>query len=34
MDPREERFAGPLAAEANQLLERDYRKPFVVPESV
>jgi predicted dehydrogenase len=34
MDPKEERFVGPLAAEANQLLGRDYRKPFVVPESV
>src|SRR2546425_119646 len=32
MDPRKEQFLG--NAEANKLLTRDYRKPFVVPEKV
>src|SRR2546427_3759748 len=32
MDPRTEQFLG--NAEANKLLTRDYRKPFVVPEKV
>jgi hypothetical protein len=32
MDPETERFAG--NDKANQLLTRDYRKPFVVPEKV
>jgi len=34
MDPRAERFTGELAEEANQLVRRDYRAPFVVPEHV
>ena len=32
MDPKTERFTG--NSEANQLLTREYRKPFVVPEMV
>jgi len=32
MDPKTERFVGNTAA--NQMLTRDYRKPFVVPEKV
>jgi predicted dehydrogenase len=32
MDPKSERFLG--NAEANRLLTRDYRKPFVVPDKV
>ncbi len=32
MDPRKEQFLG--NAEANRLLTRDYRKPFLVPEKV
>jgi predicted dehydrogenase len=32
MDPKKERFIG--NAKANELLRRDYRKPFVVPERV
>lgn len=32
MEPRTERFTG--NDKANQLLTRDYRKPFVVPEKV
>ncbi len=32
MDPKTERFTG--NDKANQLLTRDYRKPFVVPEKV
>jgi hypothetical protein len=32
MDPRSERFLG--NRNANQLLTRDYRPPFVVPEKV
>jgi predicted dehydrogenase len=37
MDPRTERFTGNVAsstAKANQLLTREYRKPYVVPETV
>jgi len=34
MDPKTERFVGEFADEANKLLRRDYRKPFVVPEQV
>ena len=34
MDPRTERFTGELADEANQLVRRDYRAPFMVPEQV
>ncbi len=33
-DPRAERFVGPFAEEANELVSRNYRKPFVVPERV
>jgi len=29
-----ERFTGQFAEEANGLLSRDYRKPYVVPEEV
>jgi hypothetical protein len=32
MDPQSERFIG--NAHANELLTRDYRKPFVVPAKV
>ena len=32
-DAKEERFIGDFAAEANPLLTRAYRKPFVVPQS-
>lgn len=34
LDPERERFTGEFAAEANQLVTRDYRKPFVVPETI
>jgi hypothetical protein len=34
MDTQTERFTGEFAAPANQLLSREYRKPFVVPEKV
>ncbi len=34
LDPKTERFTGELAAEANRLATKDYRKPFVVPENV
>ncbi|MBM3334899.1 Gfo/Idh/MocA family oxidoreductase [Candidatus Sumerlaeota bacterium] len=34
MDPANERFMGPFSEQANKLLSRDYRKPFVVPENV
>jgi hypothetical protein len=33
-DPRQERFKGEFADQANALLKRDYREPFVVPEQV
>ena len=33
-DPKSERFTGERADEANKLISRDYRKPFVVPETV
>jgi predicted dehydrogenase len=33
-DPKNERFTGERADEANKLLRRDYRAPFVVPETV
>ena len=33
-DPKTERFSGERADEANKLLRRDYRAPFVVPETV
>ena len=34
MDVEKERFVGEFSAEANNLLTRDYRKPFVVPDQV
>ena len=34
MDSDAERFTGEFSQEANQLLSRNYRKPFVVPEKV
>lgn len=34
MDSKAERFSGDFSAEANMLLSRNYRSPFVVPESV
>jgi predicted dehydrogenase len=34
MDPRTERFTGPLAGEADRLARGSYREPFVVPEKV
>jgi predicted dehydrogenase len=34
IDPEKERFTGEFAAEANKLVSREYRKPFVVPEKV
>ncbi|UCG59962.1 MAG: Gfo/Idh/MocA family oxidoreductase [Phycisphaerales bacterium] len=34
MDPDKERFVGSFAAEANMLVARNYREPFVVPENV
>ncbi|HEV57464.1 MAG TPA: Gfo/Idh/MocA family oxidoreductase, partial [Phycisphaerales bacterium] len=32
MDPKREVFTGPLSEQANRLVRRDYREPFVVPE--
>jgi hypothetical protein len=34
MDSATERFTGEFSQEANKLISRDYRKPFVVPEKV
>ena len=34
MDPKTEKFTGPLSENANQMLARKYREPFVVPETV
>jgi hypothetical protein len=34
MDPQKEQFVGEFAVEANKLVTRAYRKPFVVPEKV
>jgi hypothetical protein len=34
MDPAAERFTGEFSQEANKLISREYRKPFVVPEKV
>jgi hypothetical protein len=34
MDSQTERFTGEFSAEANALLSREYRKPFVVPEKI
>jgi predicted dehydrogenase len=33
-DPQQERFRGEFADQANALLKRDYREPFVVPDEV
>jgi predicted dehydrogenase len=33
-DPKTERFVGDFSAEANKLVSREYRQPFVVPEKV
>jgi len=33
-DPKTERFTGERADEANKLITREYRKPYVVPDSV
>jgi hypothetical protein len=33
-DPQSERFTGERADEANKLITRDYRTPFVVPHGV
>ncbi|MDY0171011.1 MAG: Gfo/Idh/MocA family oxidoreductase [Thermoguttaceae bacterium] len=34
LDARTEQFTGPLAAQANALLKRQYREPFVIPDEV
>jgi hypothetical protein len=34
MDSSKEKFFGRFSERSNQLLMRDYRKPFVVPEQV
>lgn len=34
LDAETERFTGPMADQANALLKRQYRKPFVIPEEV
>jgi len=34
LDPEKERFIGPMSNEANRLISRNYRKPFVVPDNV
>jgi hypothetical protein len=34
MDSKTERFTGPLAAEANALVKRQYRAPYVIPAEV
>ena len=33
-DPDTERFIGEFSQQANQLVSREYRAPFVVPEKV
>ena len=33
-DPKSEKFTGPFAEEANKLVTREYRDPFVVPDKV
>ena len=33
-NPDTERFTGPMSVEANKLISRKYRKPFVVPDNV
>jgi hypothetical protein len=34
LDRKTERFTGPFSEEANALVSRDYREPFVVPHGV
>ncbi|MCH8121474.1 MAG: hypothetical protein IIC00_17325 [Planctomycetes bacterium] len=34
MDPKKEKFTGPMSKKANKYISRKYRKPFVVPERV
>jgi hypothetical protein len=34
MDPEKERFVGDFSKEANVLAGRNYREPFIVPETV
>jgi len=34
LDPHSERCTGPLAEEANKLVKRHYRRPFVIPDEV
>ena len=34
MNPDKERFTGPMSKEANKLVSRKYRRPFVVPDNV
>jgi len=34
MDPDKERFIGPMSEEANRLISREYRKPFIVSDNV
>ena len=34
LDPKTERFTGPFAKEANEMVTRNYREPFVVPDQV
>jgi hypothetical protein len=34
MDPDKEKFTGPMSKEANRLISRRYRKPFIVSDNV
>jgi predicted dehydrogenase len=34
LDPKAERFTGALSEEANKLVKRDYRAPYVIPDQV
>jgi predicted dehydrogenase len=34
MDSATERFVGPLASQANALLKREYRAPYIIPEQI
>src|SRR6185295_13596729 len=33
-DPKSERFTGTLSEEANKLVKREYRAPYVIPDQV
>ena len=33
LDPDSERFTGPFSKAANRYVSREYRKPFVVPQT-